>query len=143
MPRSGIGLNELLDRRACALQSWILVLFRTAAAFAVVHAGAGQMLYAFCMGLCLGAAALREKSLRLTGYLEQLIDAALADVLQVVTPRDPVQRGAQLSLRVREGRDAGRALFGFLQARGVAAIYGPGTTVLFFILFFLCVMLFF
>ena len=66
-----------------------------------------------------GMAALREKSLRLTGYLEQLIDSALADVLQVVTPRDPVQRGAQLSLRVREGRDAGRALFGFLQSRGV------------------------
>ena len=66
-----------------------------------------------------GMAALREKSEQLTGYLEALIDAGLADVLQVVTPRDPGCRGAQLSLRVRDGRDAGRDLFTFLQARGV------------------------
>ncbi len=66
-----------------------------------------------------GMPALREKSLRLTGYLEQLIDAGLTDLLQVVTPRDPAERGAQLSLRVRDGREAGRELFAFLQARGV------------------------
>lgn len=63
--------------------------------------------------------ALRAKSERLTGYLEQLIDAGLRDVLQVLTPRDPAQRGCQLSLRVRGGRDRGRALFEFLAARGV------------------------
>lgn len=65
--------------------------------------------------------ALRAKSERLTGYLEQLIDADLRDVLQVLTPRDPAQRGCQLSLRVRggRGRDRGRALFEFLAARGV------------------------
>ncbi|TCT23197.1 kynureninase [Thermomonas haemolytica] len=63
--------------------------------------------------------ALRAKSERLTGYLEQLIDAGLGDVLQVLTPRDPAQRGCQLSLRVRGGRDRGRALFEFLAARGV------------------------
>ena len=66
-----------------------------------------------------GMPALREKSVRLTGYLEQLIDAGLSDLLQVVTPRDPAERGAQLSLRVRDGREAGRELFAFLQARGV------------------------
>lgn len=66
-----------------------------------------------------GLAALREKSLRLTGYLEQLIVAHLADAIDIVTPRDPAQRGAQLSLRVRAGREAGRDLFEFLQARGV------------------------
>ncbi|MDO5504749.1 MAG: kynureninase [Pseudoxanthomonas suwonensis] len=63
--------------------------------------------------------ALREKSVRLTGYLEQLIDTHLATAIDIVTPRDVAQRGAQLSLRVRDGRDAGRSLFEFLQSRGV------------------------
>ncbi len=63
--------------------------------------------------------ALRAKSERLTGYLEALIDADLRDVLQVATPRDPAQRGCQLSLRVTGGRARGRELFEFLAARGV------------------------
>jgi kynureninase len=63
--------------------------------------------------------ALRAKSERLTGYLEQLIDADLRDVLQVATPRDPAQRGCQLSIRVIGGRERGRELFDFLAARGV------------------------
>ena len=63
--------------------------------------------------------ALREKSLHLTGYLEQLIDAGLSREIEIVTPRDPAQRGAQLSLRVRDGREAGRSLFEHLQSRGV------------------------
>lgn len=66
-----------------------------------------------------GMAALREKSLGLTGYLEQLIDARLAEAIEIVTPRDEAQRGAQLSLRVKAGRDAGRSLFEHLQSRGV------------------------
>lgn len=66
-----------------------------------------------------GMAALRGKSVRLTGYLEALIDAGLADVLDVVTPRDPAQRGCQLSLRVAGGRERGRALFEFLAAQGI------------------------
>ena len=63
--------------------------------------------------------ALRAKSEKLTGYLEQLIDANLRDVLQVATPRAPSQRGCQLSIRVIGGRERGRDLFGFLAARGV------------------------
>jgi kynureninase len=66
-----------------------------------------------------GMDALRERSLRLTGYLEALIRERLADVLQVVTPSDPAQRGAQLSLRVAGGRARGRALFEFLEGRGI------------------------
>jgi len=66
-----------------------------------------------------GMPALRAKSERLTGYLEALIDARLRDVLQVVTPRDPAQRGCQLSLRVAGGRERGRALFEFLGAQGI------------------------
>ena len=63
--------------------------------------------------------ALRAKSESLTGYLEQLIDADLRDVLQVVTPRDVAQRGCQLSIRVIGGRVRGRELFDFLAAHGV------------------------
>ncbi|KRE88322.1 kynureninase [Frateuria sp. Soil773] len=66
-----------------------------------------------------GMAALREKSLRLTGYLEWLVQTQLADVLQVVTPAEPERRGAQLSIRVQGGRERGRALFEYLMAHGV------------------------
>ncbi|GAA3917830.1 kynureninase [Luteimonas lutimaris] len=71
-----------------------------------------------------GMAALREKSERLTGYLEALIRERLSDTLQIATPREPERRGAQLSLRVVEGRglagrDAGRSLFEFLATQGV------------------------
>jgi kynureninase len=66
-----------------------------------------------------GLPALRAKSRSLTGYLEALIDARLSGVLEIVTPRDPAQRGCQLSLRVHGGRDRGRALFEHLAARGV------------------------
>lgn len=66
-----------------------------------------------------GMPALRERSQRLTGYLEALIDARLANTLQVLTPRDPSQRGCQLSLRVAGGRDRGRALFEHLGAQGI------------------------
>ena len=67
---------------------------------------------------------LRARSLELTAYLEQLIRARLSDMLQIVTPREPERRGAQLSLRVLQGRGltgraAGRALFEFLATRGV------------------------
>ena len=66
-----------------------------------------------------GMDALRGKSIVLTGYLESLIDAHLPDVLQIVTPRDPAQRGAQLSLRVTGGRECGRDLFAHLASSGV------------------------
>ncbi|MFC5569182.1 kynureninase [Lysobacter yangpyeongensis] len=66
-----------------------------------------------------GMQALRERSRRLTGYLEKLIHARLGDTLQVVTPTDPTQRGCQLSIRVVGGRERGRALFAYLQANGV------------------------
>jgi kynureninase len=71
-----------------------------------------------------GMPALREKSERLTGYLETLIRSHLTDTLQIATPREPGRRGAQLSLRVLQGRglrgrDAGRSLFDFIATRGV------------------------
>lgn len=66
-----------------------------------------------------GMKALREKSLRLTGYLESLISQRLDDILQVLTPAEPERRGCQLSIRVRGGRDQGRSLFEHLAANGV------------------------
>jgi kynureninase len=66
-----------------------------------------------------GMPALREKSLQLTGYLEWLVQTQLADVLDVVTPSEPNRRGAQLSIRVIDGRDRGRALFDHLMEHGV------------------------
>jgi kynureninase len=66
-----------------------------------------------------GMPALREKSLQLTGYLEWLVQTRLADVLEVVTPSDPVRRGAQLSIRVIDGRERGRALFEHLMEHGI------------------------
>jgi len=66
-----------------------------------------------------GMDALRGRSLRLTGHLEALIRERLADTLQIVTPADPAQRGAQLSLRVAGGRAHGRALFEHLERDGI------------------------
>ncbi len=62
---------------------------------------------------------LRKKSIGLTAYLESLIHAELSELLEVVTPADPTQRGCQLSLRVRAGREHGRALFEHLASKGV------------------------
>lgn len=66
-----------------------------------------------------GMTALRKKSEQLTGYLETLINAKLADTLKIVTPVEPERRGCQLSLRVVGGRERGRALFEHLAARGI------------------------
>jgi kynureninase len=66
-----------------------------------------------------GMVNLVAKSRRLTAYLDWLIRTRLDDTLDIVTPNDPLQRGAQLSVRVRAGREAGRALFGYLEQQGI------------------------
>jgi kynureninase len=68
-----------------------------------------------------GIHALREKSLRLTGYLERLLGATLQDRISIVTPRDPEARGAALSLRLDCPRDQARSAFDGLRRRGVLA----------------------
>ena len=48
-----------------------------------------------------GYAALRAKSARLTGFLEHLLDVVGVDrPFEVITPREPSRRGAQLSVRL-------------------------------------------
>lgn len=66
-----------------------------------------------------GLGRLREKSRDLTGWLAQLIQRELGDVLDILTPAAPERRGCQLSLRVQGPRDAGRALFEHLAAQGI------------------------
>jgi kynureninase len=65
-----------------------------------------------------GMPALAEKSHKLTGYLESLIDAIGDERIAIITPRDPAQRGCQLSIRVK---NADRSLHEGLVARGVYA----------------------
>jgi kynureninase len=66
-----------------------------------------------------GMRRLREKSMRLTGYLEQLLDARLGERIGIITPRDANARGCQLSLRVPGGMRPGRHVFEALEARDV------------------------
>jgi kynureninase len=56
-----------------------------------------------------GMPALRAKSIALTGYLEALIDALVPDA-DLLTPRDPAARGAQLSIRLPDARRRQHAL---------------------------------
>ena len=66
-----------------------------------------------------GMEPLREKSLRLTGYLEWLLQRELAGSVEILTPADPRQRGCQLSFRVKSNR-SGRTVLEKLEASGVA-----------------------
>lgn len=50
-----------------------------------------------------GMEAIRTKSINLTGYLEYLIDQLQHEQLSIITPRDPSNRGAQLSLLINNG----------------------------------------
>lgn len=63
---------------------------------------------------------LRAKSLLLTGYLEFLLDTLTRDknLFRIITPRNPAERGCQLSL-LTDGR--GKALFDYLAENGAIA----------------------
>ena len=68
-----------------------------------------------------GMKGLREKSEKLTGFLEHLLQGN--EGFEILTPKDPTQRGCQLSIRI--GGNAKR-IVGELQNKGVIADYrGP------------------
>lgn len=61
-----------------------------------------------------GHVRIHKKSQRLTGFLEYLIVTECPEV-SIITPTDPAQRGAQLSLRI----PGGRQVFDWLNSRNV------------------------
>jgi kynureninase len=63
-----------------------------------------------------GMTRLREKSERLTGYLQFLLDCAPSKLFSVITPRAPNEHGCQLSVLVHEHP---RELFQKLEKAGV------------------------
>ena len=67
-----------------------------------------------------GMQRLREKSIRLTGYLEFLLNLLNEDEqkLKIITPLDPDQRGCQLSIVMKKN---GKHVFDFLTENGVIA----------------------
>jgi kynureninase len=62
---------------------------------------------------------LREKSVRLTGFLERLAKGLLPELLEVLTPPAPGERGCQLSLRIAKPAPEARRCFERLTAAGV------------------------
>lgn len=69
-----------------------------------------------------GMEALRTKSELMTGYLEYLIDRIPGDRYSIITPRDPKQRGCQLSIRTS---DDARLLSERLLWQGVSVDFRP------------------
>ncbi len=69
-----------------------------------------------------GMPALRRKSERLTGYLQYLLEQLPGGRFELITPRDPAQRGCQLSLVVHERP---QELLQALQMEGVIGDFRP------------------
>lgn len=67
-----------------------------------------------------GMSSLREKSLKLTAYLEFILVEVSKKGLQfeLITPKNPQDRGCQLSVLVKEN---GKGLFDYLKSNGVIA----------------------
>jgi kynureninase len=63
-----------------------------------------------------GMERLRAKSETLTAYLEFLLEQTPQEGFSIITPRDPAQRGAQLSLQIRKD---GRAVRDRLARQGI------------------------
>jgi kynureninase len=61
---------------------------------------------------------LREKSLKLTAYMEFLLGQIKTDRIRIITPKNPNDRGCQLSIQVR---NADKTLFNAITEKGVIA----------------------
>lgn len=65
-----------------------------------------------------GMDALRAKSIRLTGYLNLLLQTFLDGVVSILTPNQIEARGCQLSLRIERSSESSRAVHDELLRRG-------------------------
>jgi len=66
----------------------------------------------------IGMPMLRKKAISLTGYLEYLVKSLGEDVINIITPSDPLKRGSQLSIQVK---NADKELFEKIsEAGGIA-----------------------
>ncbi len=65
-----------------------------------------------------GMPALLEKSAKLTGYLEFLVNNLEGNRVNIITPSNPKERGCQLSIQVR---DADKSLYDAITEKGVIA----------------------
>jgi kynureninase len=65
-----------------------------------------------------GISNLRKKAIQLTGYLEYLVDELKDDRIKIITPRNPLERGSQLSIQVKS---ADKGLFDKITQKGVIA----------------------
>jgi kynureninase len=74
-----------------------------------------------------GLERLREKSERLTAYLEFLLEHELGDAVEIMTPREAASRGAQLSLQLGIDAAAAIAVERALREAGIVADW-RGTT---------------
>lgn len=61
---------------------------------------------------------LREKSIKLTDYLEFLLNEIHDERIEIITPKNSEERGCQLSIRVK---NADKSLFKAISAKGVIA----------------------
>ena len=61
---------------------------------------------------------LRKKSMQLTGYLEHLLDEIKDERIAIITPRNPAERGSQLSIQVK---NADKTLYEKITKAGVIA----------------------
>jgi kynureninase len=66
----------------------------------------------------IGMQQLRKKAVSLTGYLEYLVKSLGEDIINIITPSDPEQRGSQLSIQVK---NADKQLFNQITEKGVIA----------------------
>lgn len=66
-----------------------------------------------------GIRALREKSLKLTRYMRDLLEQELADEINILTPADEKASGCQLSLTVNLHGLDGKTVFDRIEAAGV------------------------
>ena len=65
-----------------------------------------------------GISNLRKKAIQLTSYLEYLVDELKDARIKIITPRNPLERGSQLSIQVKS---ADKALFDKITEKGVIA----------------------